>query len=700
MSTATPSPPNRRETIADAAITVIARDGLRGLTHRAVDRQAELPPGSTSYYASTRLALIELVARRLADRSARDLGVLFAELERLSVEKQDDPGRFEVAVAVLTGFINRLAERADDMRARYALVIDLAERDTIRPILTSASPLLGSTLDVASGFLRRLGVNAAPEQVQDLVLLTDGLVFTLVSRAGYGYKRIDAEAVVRAYLTAIAGPAHLAPAAPETPQDARPATGAHGRTGVSATPTEREPMSAERERRIALVTQLRASGVERVYTPTDAEYVDELAGFNRAIIHTPELVVAATTVDEVVETVRFANEHELAVRVIGRGHGALAPITDGIALTTAGLASVEVDAATRTARIGAGTMWSQVLDATAPLGLAPLCGSAPHVGAIGYLLGGGIGPVARTFGYAADHVRSLQVVTADGGLVTADAAFNQDLFWALRGGKGGLGVVVSAEIELLPVASVYGGGLYFAAADAAAVLRTFASWSRELPEQLTTSVALLRLPPIPQLPEPLRGQFVAHLRVAYVGPAAEAEELLAPLRAVATPLIDAIGELPYAQLGAIHSDPVDPMPVVEGGILLAEFGADAAEALLRAVGPTADVPLAAVEIRRLGGALAREPQVPNAVGGRDAEYSLHVVGAPVPELLGTVIPAVIGGVFETLAPWGTGGTQVNFFGGANPLSSLAGSWPEQTRARLGEVRRRYDPEGRFPYPAA
>ncbi|QAY72322.1 FAD-binding protein [Agromyces protaetiae] len=695
---------NRRELIADAAIALLAREGLRSLTHRAVDREAGLPNGSTSYYASTRLALIELVAHRLADRSARELGAVFAELERRSAEHADDPDRLEIAVEVLDGFVQRLADRSEDQRARYALMIDLVERESIRGILSSASPLAGTTLDVARGFLARLGVDARPEQVQNLVLLTDGLVFALVSRIGYGYLRLDTASVLRAYLTAIANGADetsvtdLAPGAAPASRDASRATGHPARTEDTDIPKGRDPMSAVTERSIALLAQLRAAGVATAYGPDDPEYRAALAGFNTAVVHSPALVVAAGRVDDVVETVRFANEHSLEVYVVGRGHGALAPIVDGIALATAGLASVDIDAPTRTAVVGAGASWADVLEAASPHGLAPLCGSAPHVGVVGYLLGGGIGPVARTFGFAADHVRSISVVTADGGLIAADPSFNPDLFWALRGGKGGFGVVVSVEIDLFPLAGVYGGGLYFAEADAPAIVRAYPAWSKGLPEELTSSIALLRLPPLPQLPEPLRGRFVAHLRIAYVGPAADAEQLLNPIRAVADPIIDAVGELPYAQLGAIHSDPVDPMPVADGGILLADFDQEAADALVRAVGPSADVPLAAVEIRHLGGALGREPEEPNAVGGRDAAYSLHIVGAPVPELLDTVIPAVVEGVFEALAPWATGGTQINFVGRANRLDELDASWPPAVRERLRDIRRRYDPEGRFPFP--
>lgn len=448
---------------------------------------------------------------------------------------------------------------------------------------------------------------------------------------------------------------------------------------------------------VAHIIQLREAGAPHAYGPADLEYSELLSGFNTAIEHNPDLVVAPRSVDEVVAAVVFANRHDLPIRVIGRGHGALAPITEGIAVATGDLAFVEVDVATRTARVGAGASWSDVLRATAPYGLAGLCGSAPHVGVIGYLLGGGIGPVARTYGYAADHVRSITIVTADGGLVRADAHFNQDLFWAVRGGKGGFGVVVEAEIDLFPITTLYGGGFYFSAEDTPSVLRGFAEWSADLPEELTTSLSMLRLPPLPELPEPLRGRFVSHVRVAYIGDASDAEALLAPIRAIATPLIDAVGELPYSAIGSIHADPVDPMGVVDGGILLRTFTRETADALLSVVGPTAKVPIAAVEIRRLGGALGRAPEIDNAVGGRDAAYGIHVVGAPVPELLDTVIPAVIGGIFAAVGEWATGSTQVNFVGRANGADALRSAWDPDVRSRLDEVRRRHDPKRRFPF---
>jgi hypothetical protein len=455
-----------------------------------------------------------------------------------------------------------------------------------------------------------------------------------------------------------------------------------------ATPVPAPNQTAER---------LRQAGVRRVFSVGDDQYAPELTLFNRAVTHAPEVVVAATCVEDVVATVAVANELDLTIAVLGHGHGVLKGCTGGIALTTHGLAEVTVDEVARTARIGAGTTWAAVLEHTTPFGLAPLCGSAPHVGVVGYLMGGGLGPVARTYGFAADHVRSVSVVTGSGELVVADPEHHSDLFWAVRGGKGGFGVVVEVTIDLFEMATIFGGGMYFAAEDAHSVLSTFSDWSSRLPETVSTSVAMLRLPPLPQVPEPLRGKFVVHVRVAAVGDLAEAEELVAPMLASATPVLNSLAEMPYAQIGSIHSDPVDPMPVLEGGILLQAFDAEAVDALLGAAGPAVDVPLVAVEVRLLGGAVARPPAIANAVGGRGAAYGLHVVSAPVPELFSQVIPATIHGVFDAMRPWQTGGSQINFFGSANDPATLERAWPPAVAERLRAVRAQYDPRRRFPF---
>ncbi|MDN5751387.1 MAG: FAD-binding oxidoreductase, partial [Pseudonocardia sp.] len=327
------------------------------------------------------------------------------------------------------------------------------------------------------------------------------------------------------------------------------------------------------------------------------------AAFNTTHTARPAVVVGATCAADVAETVRWAVSRGRAVTVQSTGHGLQADLAGSVLVTTRRMSAVSIDPVARTVRVGAGVRWAQVIEAATPYGLAPLNGSSSQVGVIGYTLGGGLGPMARRYGFAADHVRRAQLVTADGRIREVDAATDPELFWALRGGKGNFGIVTELEFELMPVAALYGGGIFFPGAAAAEVLHAFRAWVETLPEEAGTSVALLRLPPLPELPEPLRGQFVVHLRFAHLGPADEGAALLAPMRAVAPAVMDLVADMPYAAVDSIHMDPVDPMPIWERGATLRELPAAAVEELLAAAGPGVEVPL-------MGGRRGSHPPAP------------------------------------------------------------------------------------------
>ncbi len=415
------------------------------------------------------------------------------------------------------------------------------------------------------------------------------------------------------------------------------------------------------------------------------------AGFNVATVHSPDLVVHASSAADVAATVAVAGRAGRRVAVQATGHGAPAAGPGTVLVVTRALDGVTVDPAARTATVGAGATWQQVLDAAAPHGLAPLAGSAPGVGAVGYTLGGGLGPVARTFGFAADAVRSLTVVTADGELVVVDPAANPERFWALRGGGAAFGLVTSMTVDLFPVARLYAGGLWFTAEVARTVLHRWREWALTLPDTVSTSVARLDLPPLPSLPEPLRGRSVVHVRVACVTTAEEGAALVAPMRSAATPLLDTVGDLPYAALGAIHADPVDPMPVAERGELLRELPVEAVEAFLTATAPGRS-PVMMAELRLMGGALARRPRVPSAVGGRTAAAHLHVVGVLAPPVA-ALVPGAVEDVLDRMRPWSTGASLVNFAGTPGPDADRrvgAGVGPDAC-ARLAALQAVTDP---------
>ena len=456
-----------------------------------------------------------------------------------------------------------------------------------------------------------------------------------------------------------------------------------------------------------VLDELRSSVTGPVLTPDDPNYGTEITGFDLSLVHSPPVVVGAATVGDVCATVRTAVAGGLPITVVGSGHGDIPAVTAGILLTTRRLDGVQIDTSSGTAHVGAGATWHDVLDRATPAGLAPLCGSAPAVGIGGFLLGGGLGPISRTFGFSSDHVRSFDIVCADGVLRTVSAQQDPDLFWALRGGKGGFGVVTAATIEMLELTTVYGGGEYYAAAQIPALLRAYQAFvDAGVPDELTTSIAMLRLPDLPLLPPPLRGQTVAHLRIGCVGAdgGAAAEKLLAPLRAaVGSPLLGAVGVLPYAQIGTIHNDPTVPSAHATAGILLHQVTPETVQALLAVAGPDVAAPLAIVEIRHLGGALGPAEGERDAVSGREAAFGMWISGAPQPAgfdpaALATTAAAVRG-VLDAVAPWSTGSVQINFCGAVNTAAEAAAAWPAAVSARLAAIRAQYDPQRVFPFVA-
>ena len=193
-------------------------------------------------------------------------------------------------------------------------------------------------------------------------------------------------------------------------------------------------------------------------------------------------------------------------------------------------------------------------------GLAALHGSSPNVGVVGYSLGGGIGWMARMHGLSAESVLAVEIVTADGALVRADRTQNTDLFWALRGGGGGLGVVVAMEIALYPVEELVAGMMIWPWERSAEVLTRYVEWAETAPKSVSASGRMLQIPPLPEIPEEIRGRQIVVIDGAVLGTEDEANEILAPLRELG-PEIDTFATVPAASLVRLHMDPEPPMPV-------------------------------------------------------------------------------------------------------------------------------------------
>ena len=445
------------------------------------------------------------------------------------------------------------------------------------------------------------------------------------------------------------------------------------------------------------VNSLRARISGPVLTPSDAGFAEEVAAWSASHIHTPEVAVGAASAQDVAEAVQFARDNDMPVRVQATGHGALLDITDGMLILTRRLDTVQVDPSTRVATIGAGVTWGTVVAAAAGYGLAPITGSSPTVGVVGFLTGGGLGPLARSHGFASDYVVGFTAVTADGSIVEANAETNPDLFWALRGGKGGLAIVTEVRIQLVELAEFYAGSLVFDAPDIEAALRAWAEYTATADDDVSTSVAVLRMPDFPFIPEPVRGRTLLSIRFTYPGDAATGEKLAAALRSAAPVYLDQLAQIPTSAVATIHGDPTDPSPVKTYGRMLTGVDQELVSALLEHVGPAQQAPFVSAELRHLGNRTAIDVPEGSAVGGRGGAFTLSLVGAPNPALFETVIPGAADGILRAIGPWLYDETTINFLPSISTQEAFESAWPSDIRQRLATVRAEYDPSRVFAY---
>ncbi|HEY4019061.1 MAG TPA: FAD-binding oxidoreductase [Pseudonocardiaceae bacterium] len=421
----------------------------------------------------------------------------------------------------------------------------------------------------------------------------------------------------------------------------------------------------------------------------------ELTGFQLASAHNPAMFVRATSVEDVAAAVRYATANDLPVGVQATGHGRSVAIDGGVLINTTGLADVRIDAAARVARVESGVRWGEVVAAAAKDGLAPLNGSAPSVGVVGYTLGGGLGLLARQYGYAADHVRAIEIVTADGEFRRVTATDDPDLFWALRGAGANFGVVTAIEIDLIPLDRVYGGTLFFDVDHLPAVFEAYRTWTRTVPEELTSSLITVPMPDIPQIPEPIRGKFVVRVHIAYTGDAETGEKLVEPLRAIGPRLIDSLRDMPYTESHTIYNEPAMPHAYVGDNVCLRELDPAMLTEVVAISGPDAPV-MCVVDIRHVGGAASREPEVPNAVRRRDAAYLLRIL-SPVSDDDADVVADVHRRFFAAAQPWSTG-RALNFIyrpGASATESELREIYGDAGYDRLRALKAEYDPANTF-----
>lgn len=438
---------------------------------------------------------------------------------------------------------------------------------------------------------------------------------------------------------------------------------------------------------------LRAQLGGALATPSDPGYDALRASWNLTFDQRPDLVVEAASADDVVAALAFAHRHDLPVAVQSTGHGAAVASDGGLLVRTGRLRAVTADPAAKIARIDAGARWTDVLPVTAPHGLTPLLGFNPHVGVVGYALGGGLGWLGRRHGLATDSIAALDVVLPDATRVRVTAESETELYWALRGGAGGIGVVVAIELRLVEAPELFGGMILYPGERAAEVIDAYGAWIDGLTEDVTSSVAVMRIPPLPEVPEPLRGLTVVAVGACVLAGPERAGELLAPVRELGEPIADLFRPLAVGDLGEVAMDPVDPMPAAGHAALVPSLTPEVAELLAgTAVG---EQPFAIVELRHLGGAFARAGE-PCALARPDGELLFHVEAVTPPGPPAEAAHAALRALAAGIAPHATGAIIPSFLGEVETGPERAvQAYAPGALARLTELKGRIDPGNRF-----
>jgi FAD/FMN-containing dehydrogenase len=429
-----------------------------------------------------------------------------------------------------------------------------------------------------------------------------------------------------------------------------------------------------------------------VHLPGDDAFDDVRLPWNLQVDARPAAVAYPAFPSEVADVVRAAASVGLRVAPQGTGHGAppAGRLENAVLLRTSAMTELRVDAERRTARVGAGVRWGDVIDRAGRVGLAARHTSSPGVGVVGSSLGGGLSWYARHGGLQCSALTAVELVLADGAFVRATDTTDSHLLWAARGGGGGFGVVTALEFDLLPVRQVYAGMLAWDWRHAGRVLRAWGEWSGDAPETVTSVARLFQAPDAPWLPADVRGRRLVLVDAVALGDPGTARRVLAPLRRL-RPELDTFDDVTAASVARLQLDPEAPTAVYAHSVLVSDLPEPAVEALVAAAGPDSGSQLLFVELRQLGGALSRPAPRGGALDRMDGAFLVLGVGVDT----GAGWPAVredAHRVMGALQPWTT---ESSYLLMADQDVDARRGWPAASWQRLSAVRAAADPHGLF-----
>ena len=432
--------------------------------------------------------------------------------------------------------------------------------------------------------------------------------------------------------------------------------------------------------------------------PDDEGYDEARAIWNGMIDRRPACIARCTGVADVVEAVRFARERELLVSVRAGGHGVggHAICDGGLVIDLSPMKGIRVDPQARTARAEAGVLWGELDRETQLYGLATVGGIVTHTGIAGLTLGGGLGWLMRKHGATVDNLVSVDLVTADGEVLTASEDENPDLFWGVRGGGGNFGIVTSFEYRLHPVGPVVlAGPIFHAFEDAGEVLRFYREFIAEAPDELTTIFDLPGAPPLPFLPEDLHGKPIVMVGACYAGAPEDGIEVVRPLKEFGTPIADLLEPKEYTELQSMFD------PLVPHGwhrywksVELPPLTDDAIDTLVEHASALTS-PKSYCIVFQLGGALGRVGPDETAYGQRDAAHNVNINAVwTADDAEGERHVAWAREFFSAMQPHAGERVYVNFLGdeGADRVRQAYGA---RQYERLVELKRAYDPTNFF-----
>jgi FAD/FMN-containing dehydrogenase len=442
---------------------------------------------------------------------------------------------------------------------------------------------------------------------------------------------------------------------------------------------------------VADLDELREQIDGRLIQPGDADYDEARQAWNLAADQRPAAVAIPRSILDIQAIVRVARRHGLRVAPQGTGHNgtALTSLEQTILVKTHEMREVRIDPDARIARAEAGAICLDVAGPASEHGLAFLSGSSPDVGVVGFALGGGIGWLARHYGMAADSVLAVELVTADGEHVRADRNTNTELFWALRGGNAGnFGVVTAIELQLFATPDLVAGAMMWPAERSNEILKAWRAWTDTVPETVTTAARVMTFPPIPDVPEPFRGNSFVVIDGAILADEATAAEILQPLRDL-EPTMDMFGPMAPVGLSHIHMDPEQPVPAASDSTLLTDVTDEVIDIITDLQGPGSQSPLLFVELRHWGGALGRRRPDAGALGQIDGAFGFFAVGMAMNEDMKHAVERHAAMVRAAVEPWSSGSLYLNF---AEAPTDTSKGFSADSYARLRAVKAQVDPD--------